>query len=142
MEKFCASYNLKNLIKQPTCFKNLKNPTCIDHILTNHPKSFHSPSVFETGLSDFHKLTLTILKVFHAKYKPKIIQYRDFNHVDNAAFRTDLPQELPIKPIFIYIFIVLFIFYHEHYRFKKESFIKPCLFHWSYKPWGYIPSAP
>ena len=52
LEEFCRSYNLKNLMKQPTCFKNLENPTCIDHVLTNHPKSFHLSSVFETGLSD------------------------------------------------------------------------------------------
>ena len=55
----------KNLIKQPTCFKNLENLTFIDHILTNHPKGFLSSSVFEVGLSDFHKLILMILKVFH-----------------------------------------------------------------------------
>ena len=66
--EFCASYNLKNLIKEPTCFKN------IDHILTNHPKSFHSSSVYETGLSGFHKLTLAVLKTFHVKHKAKIIQ--------------------------------------------------------------------
>ena len=99
LEEFCASYNLKNLIKQPTCFKNLENPTCINHILTNHPKSFHLSSVFETGLSDFHKLTLTVLKVFLAKHKPKIIQYRDFNQFDNASFRTDLLQELSIQNV-------------------------------------------
>ena len=64
LEKFCASYNLKSLIKQPTCFKNPENPTCIDHILTNHPKSFYLSSVFETDLSDFHKLTSTVLKFF------------------------------------------------------------------------------
>ena len=64
-----------------------------------HPKSFHSSSVFETGLSDFHKLTLTVLKVFHAKHKPKIIQYRDFNHFDIASLRTDLLQELPIQNV-------------------------------------------
>ena len=90
LEEFCASYNLKNLIKEPTCFKNIDNPTLIDHILTNHPKSFHSSSVYETGLSDFHKLTLTVLKTFHVKHKPKIIQYRDFNHFDNTSFRADL----------------------------------------------------
>ena len=92
LEEFCASYNFKNLIKQPTCFKNPDNPTLIDHILTNHPKSFHSSSVYETGLSDFHKLTLTVLKTFHVKHKPKIIQYRDFSHFDNASFRADLLQ--------------------------------------------------
>ena len=41
LEEFCTSYNLKNLIKQPTCFKSPDNLTLIDHILTNHPKSFH-----------------------------------------------------------------------------------------------------
>ena len=44
LEEFSASYNLNNFIKQPTCFKNLENPTCIDHISTDHPKSFHSSS--------------------------------------------------------------------------------------------------
>ena len=88
------------LFRFPTCFKNLENPTCIDHILTNHPKSFRSSSVFETGLSDFHKLILTVLKVFHAKHKPKIIQYRDFNLFGNASFRTDLLQELSIQIVY------------------------------------------
>ena len=55
LEEFCVSHNLKNLIKQPTCFKNLDNPTLIDRILTNHPKSFHSSSVYETPLPDLHK---------------------------------------------------------------------------------------
>ena len=48
------------MVKQLTCFKNLENPTRIDHILTNHPKSFHSSNVYERGLPDFHK-------VFHAQ---------------------------------------------------------------------------
>ena len=87
------------MIKQPTCFKNLDNQTFIDHILTNHPKSFHSSSVYETGLSDLQKLTLTVLKTFHVKYKPKIIQYKDFNHFDNALFRADLLQKLSLKNV-------------------------------------------
>ena len=64
-----------------------------------HPKGFHSASVFETSLSDFHKLILTSLKVFHAKYKSNIIQYRDFNHFGNASVRTDLLQELFIQNV-------------------------------------------
>ena len=42
---------------------------------------------------------LTVLKIFHAKHTPKIIQYRDFNHFDNASFRTDLLQELSIQNV-------------------------------------------
>ena len=99
LEELCASYNLKNLIKEPTCFKNIDNPIIIDHILTNHPKSFHSSSVYETGLSGFHKSTLTVLKTFHVKHKPKFIQYRDFNQFDNTSFRSDLLQELSLKNV-------------------------------------------
>ena len=88
-------YSLKNLIKQPTCFKNLDNPTLIDHSFTNHPEKFP----FVKCLSDFHRLTLTVLKTFHLKYIPKIIQYRDFSHFDNASFRADLLQKLSLKNV-------------------------------------------
>ena len=30
MTSFCESYNLKSIIKQPTCFKTPEKPTCID----------------------------------------------------------------------------------------------------------------
>ena len=50
-------------------------------------------------MSDFLKLTLTVLKVFHAKYKPKIIQYRDFSHFDYASFKADLLQELSLQNV-------------------------------------------
>ena len=98
LEEFFTSY-LKNLIKQPTCFKkNSDNPTLIDQILTNSRKSFHSSSVYVTGSPDFHKLTLTVLKTFYVKYKLKIIQYRDFIHFGNASFRADF-QELSLKNV-------------------------------------------
>ena len=40
MQQFCETYHLTNLIKDPTCFKNHLNPSSIDLILTNRPKSF------------------------------------------------------------------------------------------------------
>ena len=76
MEQLCASYNLKSLIKEPTCFKIVDNPFYIDLILTNHPKSFQDSGVYETGLFDFHKLTFTVLKTYFQKAKPRIIKYR------------------------------------------------------------------
>ena len=50
---FCEIYNTKN-IKEKTCLKNPENPTYIDLILTNRPRSFQNSIVIETGLSDFH----------------------------------------------------------------------------------------
>ena len=37
MPEFCERYNLQNLVKDPICYKNLSQPTCIDLILTNFP---------------------------------------------------------------------------------------------------------
>ena len=99
MEEFCSVYNFKSLIKDPTCFKNPEKPTTIDHILTNHPKCFQHSGVYETGLSDFHRLTLTVLKVYHSKQNPKIIQYRDYKNLTNELFRRDLLRELSFQNV-------------------------------------------
>ena len=48
MKNFCISYYLNSLIKQPTCFQNLENPSYIDLILTNKTRSFQSTCVIET----------------------------------------------------------------------------------------------
>ena len=57
MDAFC----LENLIKEPTCFKSTV-PTTIDLIVTNQKSLFKKPNAYESGLSDFHKLTTTILR--------------------------------------------------------------------------------
>ena len=42
MKEFCDTYNLSNLKKEPTCFKNAFSPTSIDMILTNRANYFYS----------------------------------------------------------------------------------------------------
>ena len=64
MEEFMKLFNLKNLIKGPTCYKNPDKPSCIDLILNNRSKSFHSSHIVETGISDFHKMTVSVIKIF------------------------------------------------------------------------------
>ena len=90
MKDFCSSYCLKSLIKQPTCFKNHENLSCIDLILTNKPRSFHSTYVIETGLSDFHRMTVSVLKMHFCKLTPKVISYRDFKKFENEGFMDSL----------------------------------------------------
>ena len=94
MLKLKKKYNLKSLVKQKTCFKNPDNPSCIDLILTNSPRSFQDNSVFETGLSDFHKLTTTVLKQYFPKPKPKIVNYRDYRNFRNDEFWAELDEIL------------------------------------------------
>ena len=90
MTSFCESYNLKSIIKQPACFKNPKKLSCIDLILTNRPKSFQSTCVIETGLSDFHRMAVSALKMQFRKLPPKVITYRNFSNYDNANFINSL----------------------------------------------------
>ena len=87
MKDFCSSYRLKSLIKQPTCFKN---PCCIDLILTNKPESFRSTCVIETGLSDFYRMTLSVLKMHFCKLPPNVISYKEFKKFENERFMDSL----------------------------------------------------
>ena len=84
---FCDVYNLKNLIKVPTCFKNPEKPTSIDLMLTKSYRSFQNSCTIETGLSDFHKMIVTILKTYFQKKEPKIIQYRDYKNFSEVEYR-------------------------------------------------------
>ena len=94
MTAFCDTYNLANLIKDPTCFKNPQNPSLIDLVLTNRPRRFLHSNVIETGLSDHHKLTITVMRAFFPKQSPTIITYRNFKHIDQELFRQELLDEL------------------------------------------------
>ena len=73
MKEFCSLNRLKNLINEPTCYKNYEKPISIDLILTNQPTLFQCNTVFETGLSDFHLLTVTEFKMSFQKCEPHII---------------------------------------------------------------------
>ena len=94
VDSFCGSYSLKSLIKKPTCFKNPDHPISIDLILTNRQKGFQNSTIIETGLFDFHKHTVTVLKSYLKKLKPKELIYRDFKNFSNQQFRTELAKEL------------------------------------------------
>ena len=91
---FCEIYSCKNLIKDNTCFKNPSKPSCIDLIITNRPKSFQNSVTVETGLSDFHKMTLTVMKVFYKKQKTNIVTYRNYKHFSNEAFMFDVKNSI------------------------------------------------
>ena len=60
--EFCQTCNLESIVNKPTCFKNPKNPSCIDLVLTNKQESFLKAKTVETGLSDFHKMVVSVFK--------------------------------------------------------------------------------
>ena len=87
-------HNLKNLVKHKTCFKSTENQSCIDLFLTNCANSFQNTSTISCGISDFHKMVVTVLKTTFTKVKPKEIHYRCYKSFDNTEFRDNLRNEL------------------------------------------------
>ena len=51
----------------------------------------------ETGLSDFHKMTVTVMKRYFKKNEPITIEYRDLKNFDPLKFREDLRMQLESK---------------------------------------------
>ena len=45
MDIFCDTNNFKSLVKEPTCFKSIANPSCVDLILTNKSRFFQHTTV-------------------------------------------------------------------------------------------------
>ena len=77
LDTFLYQHELKSLNKEATCYKNPNKPSCIDLILTNSPRSFFNTETYFTGLSDCHKLVLSVFKTTFSKTGPKEIMYRD-----------------------------------------------------------------
>ena len=94
LNEFLYQFNAKNLVKEKTCFKNLENPSCIDLFLTNSYRSFQGTTTITTGLSDFHKLAVTVMKTTFPKAKPKTIQYRDYKNFALDNFKSELRCKL------------------------------------------------
>ena len=94
---FYESHELYNLVKSKTCFKS-NNGTCIDLILTNQKYSFKNTCTIETGVSDFHRMIYTQLKLMYQKLPLKTIEFRDYRHFKQDEFEQDLMQALCNNP--------------------------------------------
>ena len=79
------------------CFKNPSNPSFIDLFLTNSANCFQKSSVFETGLSDFQKLIVTVIKSHIPMQQPKIIKYRNHEGFNETKFRSELTNILDLN---------------------------------------------
>ena len=80
MKDFCELYDLENLIKGPTCYKNPNNPSSMDVMLTNKKKGFCNSMTIETGPSDCHKMTVSVLKMYIKKKPPRRVNYRCYKN--------------------------------------------------------------
>ena len=83
-------FNAKNLVKDKTRFKSLDNPSCIDLFITNSYQSFQKTATVCTGLYDFHKMVITVLKTTFPKAKPTVLSYMDFSKFGEDDFHRDM----------------------------------------------------
>ena len=102
LKEFLNDYQAKNLVKENTCFKSLHNPSCIDLYITNSYRSFQHTSTVSTGLSDCHKMIVTVMKTTCPKMDPEVIIYRCYKKFSEDGFRSDLKIKLGEKKVETY----------------------------------------
>ena len=123
LNSFLYQHELNNLVKEKTCFKNVSNTGCIDLFLTNNAPFFQHTETFSTGLSDFHKLLLTVLKTNQiSKSKPREIHYRNDKKFDSLKFNVYLKNAFANDKIescikFDEVFMTVL---NRHAPFKKK----------------------
>ena len=92
--QFLFEMNAKNIAKEPTCFKSLSNPSCTDLVITNSSCNFQNTKAILTGLSDFHKMVISVLKHTFHRSAPKELVYRDYKNFDRVIFKKELDDKL------------------------------------------------
>ena len=98
----CKKKDSKNYLSDLLVLKFISGVTCvkssvgftIDVILTNRPRNFHHTTLPETGMSDCHKLTLSLFRAFFKRIPAKSIEYRKYSKFSTEAFLHELDQEL------------------------------------------------
>ena len=110
-DNFLDQYDLKAVNKEPTCYKNIDNPSRIDFILTNNPKSFYNTKTIPIGLSDYHQLVFSIFKTTFVKAVPKEIFYRDFKNFDQNVFDEEVSKKFSEERV-------------KNYKYFEEQFMK------------------
>ena len=86
--------SFKTLNRGPTCLKYANNPSCMDLLLTNRQRCFQQRYATETGISDFHRMVLTVIKTRYKMQNPKTIQYINDKHFHEQPFNFDLDNDL------------------------------------------------
>ena len=61
--------------------------------------SFQNTITVFAGISDFHKLVLTVLKINFTKNKPKEIIYRDYKNFGSFLFNDEVKNVLNLGKI-------------------------------------------
>ena len=87
LSQFLFEVNAKNIVNEPTCFKSLSNPSYIDLVITNSSSNFQNTKTISTGLLDFYKMVVSVLKHTFHRSPPKVLVYRDCKNFDRVILK-------------------------------------------------------
>ena len=87
---FCSSYNLTQLIEEPTQVTE-QTSSLLDIILVSDIKQVRESFVMHSSVSD-HDLVCFTLRLEKPRPKPVYINIRSFKHYNREAFHNDLSQ--------------------------------------------------
>jgi hypothetical protein len=62
LDDLCDIFDLRNIVKNPTCFMKGYEPSLVDVILTNKNNLCFKTLNFNTGVSDCHHMISTFIK--------------------------------------------------------------------------------
>ncbi len=81
--------DLQNIIRGPTCFKDLQS-SMIDLCIASKPRRFVKSLNYNCDLSDWHNLIGVPTKIQISRRKPKEIVYRSYKHFEEEKFIYDI----------------------------------------------------
>ena len=87
--ELCRLYDLKTLVKGPTCYKG-ETPSAVNVIISNEPLRFQSSINVTCAISDFHNLTRVATKLQKSYSAPQRIYYRSYIHFSEDIFLNGL----------------------------------------------------
>ena len=76
----CFFENIEKLVDKYSKHYEKFMLSCIELLITNSPLSFQNTKPFSNGLSDFHKMVITVMKMSFKKHSPMERHYRDYKY--------------------------------------------------------------
>jgi len=89
LHDLCDRYDLRNLVKKPTCYK-AKDPTLLDIIIVSNRNLFMSTFVIDINISDFHFMVGTVMRKY---LPPPVVEYRNvrnYKRINYSSVKSDL----------------------------------------------------
>ena len=94
-------------------------------MMTNDESCYQNTITIETGLSDHHKMTISVLKTSYTKKAPIKVSYRCYKKFDEVRFKADLNYNLLHKSILDYhVFKGIFMNVLNHHLPVKEKLVR------------------